>query len=56
MKNWYLENTHRNESNDILYDIIYFRISVEKYGQNKLCRNFTFSNGSSITGLRVLLI
>jgi len=23
MKIWYFENTHRDESNDILYDIIY---------------------------------
>ena len=31
MKIWYFENTHRDESNDILYDIIYLCILVEKY-------------------------
>jgi len=36
MKIWYFENTHRDESNDILYDIIYLCILVEKYGQSKL--------------------
>jgi len=34
MKIWYFENTHRDESNDILYDIIYLCILVEKYGQS----------------------
>jgi len=32
MKIWYFENTHRDKSNDILYDIIYLCILVEKYG------------------------
>ena len=50
MKIWYFENTHRDESNDILYDIIYLCILVEKYGQSKLGQNCTFSNGSSIAG------
>ena len=43
MKIWYFENSHRDESNNILY---------EKYGQSKLGQNFTFSNGSSITETR----
>jgi len=50
MKIWYFENNHRDESNDILYDIIYLCILVEKYGQSKLDQNCTFSNGSSIAG------
>jgi len=49
MKIWYFENTHRDESNDVLYDIIYLCILVEKYGQSKLGQNCTFSNESSIT-------
>jgi len=48
MKIWYFENTHRDKSNDILYDIIYLCLLVEKYGQSKLGQNYTFSNGSSI--------
>jgi len=36
MKISYFKNIHRDESNDILYDIIYLCILVEKYGQNKL--------------------
>jgi len=52
MKIWYIENTYRDESNDILYDIIYLCILVEKYDQNKLGQNCTFSNESSITGRR----
>jgi len=32
MKNWYFESTHRDESNDILYDSTYLCILVEKYG------------------------
>ena len=36
MKIWYFENTHQDESNDILYDIIYLCILVENYGQSKL--------------------
>jgi len=28
---WYFENTHRDKSNDILYDIIYLCILIEKY-------------------------
>jgi len=48
MKIWYFENTHGVESNDILYDIMYLCILVEKYGQSKLDQNCTFSNGSSI--------
>ena len=50
MKIWYFENTHRDKSNDILYDIIYLCILVEKYGQSKLGQNYTFSNESSIAG------
>jgi hypothetical protein len=52
MKIWYFENTHRDESNDILYDIIYLCILVEKCSQSKLGQNCTFSNGSSIAGRR----
>jgi len=52
MKIWYFENIYRNESNEILYDIIYLFILVEKYGQGKLCQNCIFSNGSSIVGRR----
>jgi len=36
IKIWYFENTHRDKSNDILSDIIYLCILVEKYGQSKL--------------------
>jgi len=36
MKIWYFENTHRDESNDILYDTIYLCILVEKYGQSNI--------------------
>jgi len=50
MKIWYFENTHRDEYKDILYDIIYLCISVEKYDQSKFGQNFTFSNRSSIAG------
>jgi len=52
MKIWYFENIHRDKSNDILYDIIYLCILVEKYDQNKFGQNYIFSNGSSITGRR----
>jgi len=52
MEIWYFENTHWDKSNGILYDIIYLRILVEKYGQSKLGQNYTFSNGSSIAGRR----
>ena len=52
MKIWYFENTHRDESNDILYDIIYLCILVEKHSQSKLGQNCTFSNESSIAGRR----
>jgi len=45
MKIWYFENTHRDKSKDILYDIIYLCILVEKYDQSKLNQNYTFSNG-----------
>ena len=55
MKIWYFENTHRDGSNAILYDIIYLYILVEKYGQSKLFQNCTFSNGSSIAGRREYL-
>jgi len=34
MKIWYFEITHRDESNGILYDIIYLCILVEKYDQS----------------------
>jgi len=50
MKIWYFKNTHRDKSNDILYDIIYLCILVEKYGQSKLDQNYTFLNESSIAG------
>jgi len=50
IKNWYFENTHRDESNDTLDDIIYLCILGEKYSQIKLGQNYKFSNGSSITG------
>ena len=39
-----------HESNDILYDIIYLRILVEKYGQN-----YKISSGSSIVGWKEYL-
>jgi hypothetical protein len=52
MKIRYFENTYRDKSNDILYDIIYFCILVEKHGQSKLDQNCTFSNRSSIAGRR----
>jgi len=55
MKIWYFENINRDESNDILYDIIYLSILVEKYGQSKLGQNCTFSNESSITERREYL-
>jgi len=48
MKILYFENTHRDESNDILYDIIYLRILVKKYGHSKLGQNYKFSTGSSL--------
>ena len=50
LKIWYFENTHRDKSNDILYDNIYLCILVEKYGQSKLDQNYTFLSGSSIAG------
>jgi len=52
MKIWYFKNTHRDESNDILNDIIYLCILVEKYDQSKLNQNCTFSNGSFNVGRR----
>jgi len=52
MKIWYFENTHRDESNGILYDIIYLCILVEEYGQSKLSQNYKFSTESSIAGRR----
>jgi len=52
MKIWYFENIHRDKSNDILYDIIYLYILVEKYDQSKLGQNYTFLNRSSIAGWR----
>jgi len=36
MKFLYFENVYRDESNTILYDIIYFYILLKKYGQSKL--------------------
>jgi len=48
MKIWYFKNTHRDESSDIIYDIIYLCILVEKYGQSKLGHNYKFSNRLSI--------
>jgi len=50
MKIWYFKNIHRDESNDVLYEIIYRCILVKKYGQSKLGQNCTFSNESSIMG------
>jgi len=50
MKIWYIENTHRDESNDILYDTIYHCILVQKYDQSKLGQNSKFSNVSTMTG------
>ena len=52
MKIWYFENTHRDKSNDILYDIIYLYILVEKCDSSKLSQNYTFSNESSIAERR----
>ena len=52
MKIWYFENTQRDESNNILYDIIYLCILVEKYDQSKLGQNWTFYNESSIAERR----
>jgi len=52
MKIRYFENTYRDESNDILYDIIYLCILIERYSQSKLGQNCTFSNESSIAGRR----
>jgi len=46
MKIWYFKNTPRDESNDILYDIIFLYILVEEYSQNKLDQNCIFLNGS----------
>ena len=42
IKIWYFKNTYWNESNDILYDIIYLCILGEKYGQTKLGQNCKF--------------
>jgi len=56
MKIWYFENTDRDESNEILYDIIYLCILVEKYSQNKLGQNSRFSNVSTIAGRREYLL
>ena len=36
IKIWYFENIHWDEFNDILYDIIYHFLLVEKYGQSML--------------------
>jgi len=52
MEIWYFENTNRDKSKDILYDIIYLCILIKKYGQSKLGQNFTFSNRYSIMGQR----
>ena len=52
MKIWYFENTHRDEFNYVLYDIIYLYILVEKYSQNKLAQNYTFLNEPSIENRR----
>jgi len=41
-----------HESNDILYDIIYLRILVEKYGLSKLSQNYKISTRSNIMGRR----
>jgi len=56
MKIWYIENTNRDESNDILYDIIYLCILVKKYGQRKLGQNCIFSNESSIAEQSIILL
>jgi len=50
MKILYFKNIYQDESNDILYDIIYLCILVGKYGQSKLSQNYTFLNRSSIAG------
>jgi len=50
MKIWYFKCTHGDESNDILYDIIYLCILVEKYDQSMLGQNYKFLNRSSIAG------
>jgi len=47
-----LKINHRDEFNDILYDIIYLCILVEKYGQSKVGQNYIFSNESSIAERR----
>jgi len=44
MKIWYFVNIHRDEYNNILYDIIYLCILVEKYDQSKLSQNYIFLN------------
>ena len=46
MKILYFEKIHRDESNDILYDIIYRCILVEKYSQN--CTFSIRSDGGSM--------
>jgi len=51
MKIQYFENT-----NNILYDIIYYYILVEKYGQNKSDQNYTFSNVLSIAGGSIIYL
>jgi len=52
MKIRYFEKTHRDETSDILYDIIYLCILVEKYCQSKLSQNCRFSNVLTIAGRR----
>jgi len=52
MKVLYFENTHRDEFNDVLYDIIYLCILVEKYSESKLCQNCAFLNWSFIVRRR----
>ena len=49
MKIWYFKNIHRDESKDILYDIIYLYILIKKYDQSKISQTFIFLNKSSIT-------
>ena len=48
MKISYLEDTHRDKSNDILYDIIYDFILIEKYGS----KIYYLSEGSTKLLLR----
>jgi len=52
IKIWYFKNTHRDEFNDILYNIIYLYILVEKYGQSKFVK-ITYFQMSRIEGVYI---